>query len=1482
MMAGMFIACNLITPMCYAAEIEEVDVVIDEESSDEVEEETSSEEATETVDETQEELPTAEDETVADAEEAEESSEDEDKEEEETPIEEDKDSTAKEEDEKFVVSFIDSIDDTEFASYTVSKNESVEELPEAPEHEGYEFREYEGNYTDVVSDETVTAVYELVEDEKELTYLELSCELEGYSISVIGNMPKDTKLQASIISNEEAEEQVSTEVDSTFKAEVTFDISLVSDGSDYQPTDFGEEVAVSIKGIESTENLEVFRITDDGTVTDMQASDLGDEVRFDTDHFTIYTLGLTEYESTKTETWHGLNCDFYDTDSDGIDDLVVVTGTQTSPYIIICESDEEYEELKAKYEKDNVYEASYINGELEFGVVNENNLPPWKSSNIKTCHVEDATLISGTRMFYNCTNLEEIVLDVVDTSACLDMNYMFFNCSSMSKFVVTTPLNASSCRGMEYMFSHCTSLTTLDVGNNFASDGLFEDTSKVRTFENMFWGSNTLTSIDLSTIDGTSAETMANMFNVARDWQLVSDLKTIKLPSNLKLAANVQRMFSNNESLEGSLDTTNWDTSRVTNMERMFYKCCKLQNLDVTNWDVSNVTTLHETFCVCQDLKALNVTNWDVSNVTDMDSTFVACYGLTELDVSNWNTGNVTIMKELFMACKNLTALDVSNWDVSKVEDMQIMFRGCENIEYLNLSNWDVSSVTKFGGTYTDSMFDMCGSLRVIDFFRTDNIKDGVKLCKIPTWFKDGEYIRGEKMYLDDDKDGVVTYKDICKAFIPNISESYRYVMANNIEIPENTLAYINDNYTIVNIIEPSDDDKASGPNEYDPGYGKYKSTGYYLVKDFYIAGDKLVDETDSLNKKGRSRLYTLTMDGKTVYAFAGVPSRSRGDDGEYDTEDDYMYWAYGPLNFFLWRPSYSNSSISLDETYEMYKEFIKYSTGEKVILDKDEWTLNKRLEKDIMFEAYKFRLANFKLTLKDEHGTVLYSDYLQYKTDISDILSQYGTNWLDSEGKENTVTSMPLEAMTLSLAHVHVEASPVKENQVAATCTYKGHYDEVVYCSDCGAELSREEIDIPALGHEPGEPVVVSDIKPTHTEKGLYVDEERCKRCNTVLKSRETTLLPTDHEASTPVTENRVEPTCTKPGHYDVVVYCKDDNAEIERTTVEIPAIGHTEKSPVKENIVDATTEAEGSYDEVVYCEKCHAELSRTAKTIDKVVAPEPTDTPSETPSDTPSADDTPSTEPAGSDEPAKQDDTDTPSVPTNTDEGKDNPSNDNPTPENPSSNTEPSNSEEVAEEEPVVELLEEIEKPEVVVDNSTDNHSNEYNSKSDEAIEYKDVDIAYMSDDESTEETTAVGTDTKDDNNTSFDVPKILKAVVVTLTTTGATGGCLFFFFWWRRRKVKGKLMSKDGVKYSHCLVTLEGRDKLHTYTDANGVFSFKNLKKDTYVLNVFNENEDLIFSCEIFTAKTDDNFHVLKNNTVAYQYGRSNKSYYVDILA
>ncbi|MCR5623684.1 MAG: right-handed parallel beta-helix repeat-containing protein, partial [Lachnospiraceae bacterium] len=41
-----------------------------------------------------------------------------------------------------------------------------------------------------------------------------------------------------------------------------------------------------------------------------------------------------------------------------------------------------------------------------------------------------------------------------------------------------------------------------------------------------------------------------------------------------------------------------------------------------------------------------------------------------------------------------------------------------------------------------------------------------------------------------------------------------------------------------------------------------------------------------------------------------------------------------------------------------------------------------------------------------------------------------------------------------------------VSENIVAATCENEGSYDEVIYCSLCGAEKSREKKTMPALGH--------------------------------------------------------------------------------------------------------------------------------------------------------------------------------------------------------------------------------------------------------------------------------------------------------------------------------------------------------------------------------------------------------------------------------
>ena len=52
-----------------------------------------------------------------------------------------------------------------------------------------------------------------------------------------------------------------------------------------------------------------------------------------------------------------------------------------------------------------------------------------------------------------------------------------------------------------------------------------------------------------------------------------------------------------------------------------------------------------------------------------------------------------------------------------------------------------------------------------------------------------------------------------------------------------------------------------------------------------------------------------------------------------------------------------------------------------------------------------------------------------------------------------------------------HTPGEAVRENEAAATCETAGSYDEVVYCSACGKELSRETKTIPALGHDWNEP---------------------------------------------------------------------------------------------------------------------------------------------------------------------------------------------------------------------------------------------------------------------------------------------------------------------------------------------------------------------------------------------------------------------------
>lgn len=205
----------------------------------------------------------------------------------------------------------------------------------------------------------------------------------------------------------------------------------------------------------------------------------------------------------------------------------------------------------------------------------------------------------------------------------------------------------------------------------------------------------------------------------------------------------------------------------------------------------------------------------------------------------------------------------------------------------------------------------------------------------------------------------------------------------------------------------------------------------------------------------------------------------------------------------------------------------------------------------------------------------------------------EYEENIIDeptcvSEGYAEYVCKNCGDSYEASLPTVeHTPGEVVTEKAVEATCEEGGSYDEVIYCTVCGEELSRESKTVEALGHDFGEWEVVDEA--TCTEAGL--EKRVCSRCG----AEETEVIEAlghDYVKDEDVSRDA---TCTREGEFvEVCSRCHDVHKET------VPMLDHTPGDAVEENVVEATCTAEGSYDEVVYCTVCGGVVSRETKTID------------------------------------------------------------------------------------------------------------------------------------------------------------------------------------------------------------------------------------------------------------------------------------------
>ena len=170
-------------------------------------------------------------------------------------------------------------------------------------------------------------------------------------------------------------------------------------------------------------------------------------------------------------------------------------------------------------------------------------------------------------------------------------------------------------------------------------------------------------------------------------------------PEKVYLNEDSNRMFRDLSNLI-SLDVSNFDTSRVTNMEAMFAGMPSLTTLNLSNFDTSKVTRMNSMFEGVSRLTTLNLSNFDTSKVTDMEAMFGYMYGLTSLNISNFDTSQVTNMRDMFSNMRNLTSLNLTNFNTSKVTDMRAMFGYMYGLSSLNLTNFDTSQATDMNSMF--------------------------------------------------------------------------------------------------------------------------------------------------------------------------------------------------------------------------------------------------------------------------------------------------------------------------------------------------------------------------------------------------------------------------------------------------------------------------------------------------------------------------------------------------------------------------------------------------------------------------------------------------------------------------------------------------------------------------------------------------------------------------------------------------------------
>ncbi|MBR2674263.1 MAG: BspA family leucine-rich repeat surface protein, partial [Mogibacterium sp.] len=220
-------------------------------------------------------------------------------------------------------------------------------------------------------------------------------------------------------------------------------------------------------------------------------------------------------------------------------------------------------------------------------------------------------------------------------------------------------------------------------------------------------------------------------------------IKKIELMGSIVGQGSFSGIFMNETNLTEIVGWELMDTSKVTNLDALFWGDINLKSVNVSKMITSNATVVSRVFRDCKKLETLDCSSWDLSNVLHPYEIFYGCHSLTSVgDLSKWNIGSkATSISYLFDNCRSLETLTgYENWDVSNVQNFTGVFRGCYALKSVNTTKWNTSN-----GIY---MADMYNGLKEVEELDASNI-DTSKAITLQYFFANMPKLKTLKHNLD-------------------------------------------------------------------------------------------------------------------------------------------------------------------------------------------------------------------------------------------------------------------------------------------------------------------------------------------------------------------------------------------------------------------------------------------------------------------------------------------------------------------------------------------------------------------------------------------------------------------------------------------------------------------------------------------------------------------------------------------------------------